>query len=65
MDDLKEGDVVVIQAGEEWPEHLFEVDEAFDEVVSGYSITGPLVGVYGEPGFELILRVIYRATNPT
>ncbi len=21
MDDLKEGDVVVIQAGEEWPEH--------------------------------------------
>jgi hypothetical protein len=42
----------VIRASEDWPEHLFEVDEG----VSGYSLTGPLTGVYGEPGFELILR---------
>lgn len=65
MDNLKEGDVVVIAAFDDWPEHLFEVDETFEDCVSGYSITGPLVGVYGEPGFELILRVIYRATSPT
>lgn len=65
MDDLKEGDVVVIGAFDDWPEHLFEVDDTFEDCVSGYSITGPLVGVYGEPGFEMILRVVYRATTPT
>ena len=63
MDDLREGDVVVIRAFDDWPEHLFEVDETFDDCVSGYSITGPLAGVYGEPGFELIDRVAYRATS--
>jgi hypothetical protein len=63
MDDLREGDVVVIRAFDDWPEHLFEVDETFDDCVSGYSITGPLAGVYGEPGWELIDRVAYRATS--
>ncbi|MDO6588635.1 hypothetical protein DS901_15465 [Loktanella sp. D2R18] len=56
MIDLQEGDVVVIRASEDWPEHLFEVDEVFEDCVSGYSLTGPLSGVYGEPGWELILR---------
>jgi len=65
MDDLQEGDVVVIRAFDDWPEHLFEVDETFDDCVSGYSITGPLAGVYGEPGFELIKSVAYRATSST
>ena len=55
MTDLQEGDVVVIRASEDWPEHLFEIDEVFEDCVSGYSLTGPLSGVYGEPGFELIL----------
>ncbi|MDO6523965.1 hypothetical protein Q4578_20450 [Shimia thalassica] len=55
--DLKEGDVVVIRAGEDWPEHLFRVDEVYDDLVTGYSITGPLKDEYGEPDFELILRV--------
>ena len=63
MDDLQEGDVVVIRAAHDWPEHLFEVDETFDDCVSGYSITGPLAGVYGEPGWELIDRVAYRASS--
>ena len=63
MDDLREGDVVVIRAFDDWPEHLFEVDETFDDCVSGYSITGPLAGVYGEPGWELIDRVAYRASS--
>ena len=63
MDDLREGDVVVIRAFDDWPEHLFEVDETFDDCVSGYSITGPLAGVYGEPGWELIQSVAYRATS--
>lgn len=39
--DLKPGDVVVIRAGDDWPEHLFRIDEVFDDLVAGYSITGP------------------------
>lgn len=65
MDELNQGDVVVIRPLDDWPEHLFEVDETFEDCVSGYSITGPLVGVYGEPGRELIDRVAYRAVRPT
>ncbi|WP_282048086.1 hypothetical protein [Sulfitobacter mediterraneus] len=65
MDDLQEGDVIVIRAFDDWPEHLFEVDETFDDCVSGYSITGPLAGVYGEPGYELIKSIAYRATSST
>ena len=43
--DLREGDVIVIRAGEDWPEHLFRVDEVYDDLVTGLSITGPLEGV--------------------
>jgi hypothetical protein len=53
------GDIVIIRAGEDWPEHLFRVDEVFDDCVSGYSLTGPLAGEYGEPPYELITG-IYR-----
>jgi hypothetical protein len=56
MTDLREGDVVVIRAFDDWPEHLFEVDGVFEDCISGYSLTGPLAGVYGEPGLELIRR---------
>jgi hypothetical protein len=59
--DLREGDVVVIRAGEDWPEHLFRVDEVYDDLVTGYSVTGPLQGEYGEPDFDLILSVLSRA----
>lgn len=60
---LKEGDVVVICAGEDWPEHLFEVWEVFDDLITGHSIDGPLEGVYGEPPLDLILRVHSRAAD--
>ena len=59
--DLREGDVVVIRAGDDWPEHLFRVDEVYEDLVTGYSITGPLKDEYGEPDFDLILRVHSRA----
>lgn len=61
--DLREGDVVVIRAGEDWPEHLFRVDEVYEDLVTGYSITGPLKDEYGEPDFDLILRVHSRAKS--
>lgn len=54
---IKEDDIVVIREFEEYPEHLFRVSEVFDDCVTGYSITGPLNGVYGEPAYELILKV--------
>lgn len=63
MPDIREGDVVVIKAFDGWPEHLFRVHEVFDDCVSGYSISGPLEGVYGEPGSELILRVHASASS--
>jgi hypothetical protein len=56
MIDLQEGDIVVIRAPEDWPEQLFEVDDVCEGCVSGYSLSGPLAGVYGEPGFVLIRR---------
>lgn len=57
MTELQPDDVVVIRADEDWPEHLFRVDEVFADCVSGYSLTGPLAGEYGEPSFDMILRV--------
>ncbi|MCG6560787.1 hypothetical protein MB818_21515 [Ruegeria sp. 1NDH52C] len=61
--DLKEGDVVVIRAGEDWPEHLFRVDEVYEDLVTGQALTGPMKGEYGEPDFDLILCVHSRAAD--
>ncbi len=55
-------DIVVIRAGDDWPEHLFRVDFVFEDCVGGYSITGPLAGEYGEPTFDLILKIQRRGT---
>lgn len=55
--ELKEGTIVVIRAFDDIPEHLFRISEVYDDCVGGYSITGPLEGDYGEPEFDLILRV--------
>jgi hypothetical protein len=59
---LKEDDVVVLRRLDDIPQHLFQVWEVYDDCITGYSITGPLKGVYGEPGLELILRVHSRST---
>jgi hypothetical protein len=58
---LKEDDVVVIRAGEDWPEHLFKIWEVYEDCATGYSISGPLEGAYGEPPLDLILRVHSRS----
>ena len=59
---LKEDDVVVLRPLDDIPEHLFRVLDVFDYCITGYSLTGPLEGVYGEPGLELILRVYSRSS---
>jgi hypothetical protein len=55
---LKEGDVVVIQAFDDIPEHLFKVCEVHEDCITGFPISGPLAGVYGEPDLELVVRVL-------
>ena len=54
--------MVVLRPLDDIPEHLFRVLDVFDDCITGYSLTGPLEGVYGEPGLELILRVYSRST---
>ncbi|NOD32891.1 MULTISPECIES: hypothetical protein [Ruegeria] len=56
--ELNPGDVVVVQAFDDVPEHLFRIDEVFEDCVTGFAVTGPLAGTYGEPDREMILRVI-------
>lgn len=59
------GDVVIIKAGEDWPEHLFQVTETWPDCVGGYSLTGPLAGEYGEPDWSLIKGVAaWNSVNP-
>ena len=60
---LKEDDVVVLRRLDDIPQHLFQVWEVYDDCITGYSITGPLKGVYGEPGLELILQVHARSSE--
>ncbi|MBY6006715.1 hypothetical protein KUV62_22555 [Salipiger bermudensis] len=52
------GMLVVLRAFDDIPEHQFEIQEVYEDCVGGYSRTGPLSGEYGEPDFEMILRVI-------
>jgi hypothetical protein len=59
---LKEDDVVVLRPLDDIPEHLFKVLDVYEDCITGYAITGPLKGVYGEPELELILRVHSRST---
>ena len=53
---LKENDIVVIRAFDDVPEHLFRVWEIYDDCITGYAISGPLDGEYGEPTYDLFLR---------
>ena len=52
------GCIVMIAAFDDVPEHTFRVEEVFEDCVTGTALTGPLVGEYGEPDIELILRVL-------
>lgn len=56
--ELSPGARVLIRAFEDIPEHIFEVSEVYEDCIGGYSLTGPLTGEYGEPDFEMILRII-------
>lgn len=55
---IKPGDVVIIAAFDDIPEHRFRVDEVHDDCVTGTALSGPLSGCYGEPELEMILKVV-------
>jgi hypothetical protein len=55
---MKPGDVVVIGAFDEVPEHWFATEEVLEDCVTGVALTGPLAGEYGEPELAMIVRVV-------
>ena len=55
---MKPGDVVVIEAFDEVPEHWFRVEEVQEDCVTGVALTGPLAGAYGEPNLSMIIKVL-------
>lgn len=55
---MKPGDVVVIGAFDDVPEHCFRVDEVHDDCITGVALTGPLAGEYGEPELHMVVRVL-------
>jgi hypothetical protein len=52
------GDVVIVAAFDDVPEHEFLVQEVHEDCVTGVALTGPLAGEYGEPEIEMILQVL-------
>jgi hypothetical protein len=58
IQDLHPGSVVLIAEFDDLPEHQFEIEEIYEDIVTGFALSGPLKGEYGEPPRELILRVI-------
>ena len=49
---------VLIRAFDDIPEHVFEIEEVYDDCVCGHALTGPLAGEYGEPDIQMVLRII-------
>jgi hypothetical protein len=54
---LQPGVVIVIAAFDDVPEHDFEVVTVEEDYVTGFALTGPLAGQYGEPEFDLIVAL--------
>jgi len=61
--EIKPGDVVVIGGFDDIPEHQFQVEEVYKDLVTGTVLTGPFAGEYGEPEIEMIVEVISQGTT--
>ena len=61
--EIKPGDVVVIGGFDDIPEHQFQVEEVYKDLVTGTVLTGPFAGEYGEPDIEMIVEVISQGTT--
>ena len=56
------GSTVLVAGFDDIPAHQFQVDEVFEDCITGIALTGPLAGEYGEPDIALVLQVL---TGPT
>jgi hypothetical protein len=56
------GSTVLVAGFDDIPAHQFQVDEVFEDCITGIALTGPLAGEYGEPDIALVLRVLTRPT---
>ena len=63
LKDLQPGCIVLIAGFDDIPEHQFQVDEVYEELVTGTVLTGPLSGEYGEPELEMIVQVVSQETT--
>ena len=61
--DIRPGDVVVIGGFDDIPDHQFQVEEVYEDLVTGTVLTGPFAGEYGEPDIEMIVEVISQGTT--
>jgi hypothetical protein len=55
---MEPGDVVLIRAFDDVPEHQFRVEEVYEDCITGQALTGPLQGEYGEPELSMVIRVL-------
>jgi hypothetical protein len=55
---MEPGDVVLIKAFDDVPEHQFRVEEVYEDCITGQALTGPLQGAYGEPELSMVIRVL-------
>ena len=61
--EIKPGDVVVIGGFDDIQDHQFQVEEVYEDLVTGTVLTGPFAGEYGEPDIEMIVEVISQGTT--
>ena len=55
---MEPGDVVLIKAFDDIPEHQFRVEEVYDDCITGQALTGPFQGEFGEPELSMVIRVL-------
>lgn len=55
---IRPGTIVTVRAFDDVPEHLFRVEEVHEDCVTGFALTGPFAGEYGEPPIELVVEGI-------
>lgn len=60
---LTPGCIVLIAAFDDIPAHLFQVEEVLGDCVTGFALTGPFAGEYGEPDLGQILAVLRQGST--
>ena len=65
LEDLQPGCIVLIAGFDDIAERQFQVDEVYEDLVTGTVLAGPLAGEYGEPEIELITAVIPHQETTT